>query len=301
MKCRKCHKKAVTYQPYSGAHLCAPHLIEDIERKVKHTIRKHHMIEKGDTIAVAISGGKDSTVLLYLLHKLFGVRPDISIIAITIDEGIAGYRPDTLRHAKEITSKLGIKHLIASFKDEYGSTLDEIVAKGGEKGPCSYCGALRKHLLNKTARENGATRLAVGHNLDDEAQTVLMNLLRGDVERMVRMVPACAQPGLILRSKPLRDIPEREVALYAILQDLPVDFSECPYAYSAIRGEVRDMLNDFEVPHPGTKYAVLRSLDKMAEPLRHNFPQQSLNTCSICGEPTASDICQVCRLLGREE
>jgi len=134
VKCRKCHKKAIHFQPYSGAHLCAPHLIEDIERKVKHTIRKHRMIEKGDTIAVALSGGKDSTVLLYLLHKLFSERPDINIIAITIDEGIAGYRPNTLRHAKEITSKLGIEHIIASFKDEYGSTLDQIVAKGGREG-----------------------------------------------------------------------------------------------------------------------------------------------------------------------
>jgi uncharacterized protein (TIGR00269 family) len=300
VKCRKCHKKAIHFQPYSGAHLCAPHLIEDIERKVKHTIRKHRMIEKGDTIALALSGGKDSTVLLYLLHRLFGNRPDLNIIAITIDEGIAGYRPETLRHAKEITSKLGIEHNIASFKDEYGFTLDQIVEKRSEKGPCSYCGALRRYLLNKTAREKGATRLAVGHNLDDEAQTVLMNLLRGDAERMFRMVQASVQPGLILRSKPLCDIPEREVALYAILKDLPVDFSECPYAYSAIRGEVRDMLNDFEVSHPGTKYAVLRSLEKLAESLRHNFPQQSLNTCNICGEPTAGDICQVCRLLGRE-
>lgn len=301
MKCRKCNKNAVHYQPYSGAPLCAPHLIEDVERKVKHTIRQHSMVNRGDTIAVGLSGGKDSTVLLYLLHKLFNERPDINIIAITIDEGIAGYRPETLRHARELTSQLGIQHITASFSDEYGSTLDEIVAKGGEKGPCSYCGALRKHLLNKTAREAGADRLAVGHNLDDEAQTVMMNLLRGDVERLVRMSPGCVQPGLILRSKPLRDIPEREVALYAILKKLPVDFSECPYAQSAIRGEVRDMLNDFEVPHPGTKYAVLRSLDKLAEPLRSSFPQQSLNQCTICNEPTAGTICQSCKLLGREE
>ncbi|MBW6518922.1 MAG: TIGR00269 family protein [ANME-2 cluster archaeon] len=301
MKCRKCHKDAIHFQPYSGAHLCAHHLIEDVERKVKHTIRQHSMVGRNDTIAVALSGGKDSSVLLYLMHKLFHQRPDITILAISIDEGISGYRAGTLEHARELTQNLGVEHIIARFKDEYGSTLDEIVARGGEKGPCSYCGALRKHLLNKTARESGATRLAVGHNLDDEAQTIMMNLLRGDVERLVRMSPACVQPGLILRSKPLRDIPEKEVALYALQKGLPVDFSECPYAYSAIRGEVRDMLNDFEVRHPGTKYSVLRSQDKLAEPLRHSFPQAALNPCSICGEPTAGDTCQSCKLLGRKD
>jgi uncharacterized protein (TIGR00269 family) len=257
------------------------------------------MVDKGDTIAVGLSGGKDSSVLLHILHKLFRQRPDITLIAISIDEGIKGYRQETLEYAKELAQSLGVDLIIASFKTEYGESLDEIVSKGGEKGPCSYCGALRKHILNKTAREAGATRLAVGHNLDDESQTVMMNLLRGDVERLVRMVPGCVQPGLILRSKPLRDIPEREVALYALLNHIPVDFSECPYAYSAIRGEVRDMLNDFEVNHPGTKYAVLRSLDRLAEPLRHTFPQITLNQCLKCGEPTAGEICQSCKLLGK--
>jgi uncharacterized protein (TIGR00269 family) len=299
VKCRKCSKTAVTFQPYSGAHLCTPHFLDDVERKVKYSIRQNRMVDKGDTIAVGLSGGKDSSVLLHILHKLFRQRPDITLIAISIDEGIKGYRQETLEYAKELAQSLGVDLIIASFKTEYGESLDEIVSKGGEKGPCSYCGALRKHILNKTAREAGATRLAVGHNLDDESQTVMMNLLRGDVERLVRMVPGCVQPGLILRSKPLRDIPEREVALYALLNHIPVDFSECPYAYSAIRGEVRDMLNDFEVNHPGTKYAVLRSLDRLAEPLRHTFPQITLNQCLKCGEPTADEICQSCKLLGK--
>lgn len=301
MKCRKCSKTAVTFQPYSGVHLCALHFTEDVERKVKHTIRKHGMVERDDVMAVGLSGGKDSTVLLHLLKKLFGKRPDITLVAVSIDEGIEGYRAATLEHARALTEELGVRHIIASFREAYGTTLDEIVAKGSEKGPCSYCGALRKHLLNISAREAGATRLAVGHNLDDEAQTVLMNMLRGDVERLVRMVPGCVQPGLVLRSKPLRDIPEREVALYALLTDIPVDFSECPYAYTAIRGEVRDMLNDFEVRHPGTKYAVVRSLDKLALSLRHGFPQANLNRCRLCGEPTAGETCQPCRLLGRED
>jgi uncharacterized protein (TIGR00269 family) len=299
VKCSKCARTAVTYQPYSGAHLCDRHLIMDVERKVKHTIRQHRMIERGDTIAVAVSGGKDSSILLYLLNKLFGHRPDIELIAISIDEGIDGYRQQTLQTAKDLTEKLGITHILCEFKEEYGMTLDEIVAKSTDMGPCSFCGALRKHLLNKVARKIDATRLAVGHNLDDESQTVLMNMLRGDVERMVRLSPACVQPGLILRSKPLRDIPEREVALYALLQDIHVNLSDCPYAYSAIRGEVRVLLNDFEVKHPGTKYAILRSFDKIIEPLRHAFPQQTLNQCRICKEPTAGEICQACRLLGR--
>ncbi|MDF1534721.1 MAG: ATP-binding protein, partial [Methanosarcinaceae archaeon] len=149
MKCNKCNKEAIIFQKYSGMHLCKKHFIEDVERKIKFTIRKHFNIQKNDIIAIALSGGKDSAVLLYMLHKLFDKRPDIELIAITIDEGIEGYREHTLKIAKELTAKLGVKHIIRSFKDEFDTPLDDIIAQEREKGACSYCGVLRKTLLNK--------------------------------------------------------------------------------------------------------------------------------------------------------
>jgi uncharacterized protein (TIGR00269 family) len=295
MKCQRCSKTAVIYQKYSSAHFCRMHFIEDVERKIKRDIRKFKMVQKGDRIAVALSGGKDSIVLLYVLNKIFHDRKDLELSAITIDEGIVGYRKKTLEHAVKLTCDLGIPHTIMSFGEGFGVTLDELTKKK-EHAACTLCGVLRKNLLNKAAREQGADKLATGHNLDDESQTILMNYLRGDIDRLKRMLPNVKQPGLVMRIKPLRSIPEKEVALYGFLNDLPVSMDECPYAGEALRNEIREMLNNYEVKHPGTKYSLLGGYETIAEALRS--PDNQITVCSICGEP-GSEACKTCRLLGK--
>jgi uncharacterized protein (TIGR00269 family) len=301
IKCNKCKHNAIIFQKYSGMHLCQKHFIEDVERKIKLTIRKHYSIKKNETIVVGLSGGKDSSTTLHILHKIFGKRPDIKLIGVSIDEGIAGYRPNTIESARELTDKLGIELIVRSFKDEYDTTMDEIAPKKREKGACSYCGVLRKSLLNKIALELGATKLAIGHNLDDEAQTILLNHLKGDVSRMVRLAPPKELEGLVLRMKPLRNVPEKEIALYAYLHDLPLGFGGCPYAHEAMRKEIRAMLNEFEVRHPGTKYALLSGFDKMSGILGKEFPQIGLSKCRICGQACTDDVCQACKLLERDQ
>lgn len=296
MKCQRCSKNAVVYQKYSSVHLCKTHFIEDVERKIKRDIRKFRMIEKGDRIAVALSGGKDSTALLYILHKIFKNRPDIELLAITIDEGIREYREHTLSHAVKLTGELGIPHTIKTFEEGFGITLDELI-KRKEHAACTLCGVLRKNLLNKAARELGADKLAIGHNLDDESQTILMNYLRGDMDRLQRMMPNATQPGLVMRIKPLRSIPEKEVALYGFLNDLPVSTDECPYAGEALRNEIRDMLNNYEVRHPGTKYSLLGGFEAISRALSSANTQ--IVQCRLCGEPSSEEVCKTCRLLGR--
>lgn len=280
-------------------HLCKRHFIEDVERKIKLTVRRDYSIKKNDVIAVALSGGKDSSVALYIMHKILGNRPDIQIVAISVDEGINGYRPQSLELAKQLTETLGVRHIIKSFKDEHGATMDELAVMDREKGTCSYCGVLRKSILNRVAIEIGATKLVTGHNLDDEAQTILLNHFRGDMERMVRLAPPVAVEGLVMRAKPLRNIPEKEVALYALVNSLPVDFSECPYAGEALRGEIRELLNGFETNHPGTKYSLLRGFDKLVGALAKELPPAKIEKCRICGDTCTENICQACKLLGR--
>lgn len=296
MKCQRCSKSAVIYQKYSNAHFCGTHFISDVERKIKRDIRKFRMVERGDRIVVALSGGKDSIVLLHLLHKIFNNRKDLELSAITIDEGIKGYREHTLEHAVNLTRHLDIPHTIKSFRDIFGTSLDELTRKK-EHAACTLCGVLRKNLLNKTARELGADKLAMGHNLDDEAQTIMMNYLRGDMDRLKRMIPNVKQPNLVMRIKPLRSIPEKEVALYGFLNDLPVSLDECPYAGEALRNEIREMLNNYEVKHPGTKYSLLGGFETISEVLRSPYTQ--IMTCKICGEPASEALCKTCRLLGR--
>lgn len=288
--CSKCRRPAIIFQRYSGLHLCKTHFIADFEAKAKRAVRIHRWIHSGDRIAVALSGGKDSSALIYFLSKLLGKRRDISIFAITINEGIRGYRD--CRVAAGIAGRLGIEHLTASFSEEFGVTLDEIVKERGDRLSCSFCGVLRRQLLNRTARQNGATGLALGFNLDDEAQSVLMNVLRGDTDRLLRQITPVE--GLIPRIKPFLYIPEREVALYAFLHVEGFELGRCPYSHNALRADVRTLLNDYSWRHPATKYSLVSLGERLAQT---GTPSGTAGTvCRNCGEPFIGE-CQPCRIL----
>ncbi|MBI4021705.1 MAG: TIGR00269 family protein [Candidatus Aenigmarchaeota archaeon] len=293
-----CGKPAVFFRRYEGRHYCKTCFCESIERKVKKTIGRHRLIAPGDRIAVGLSGGKDSATVLYLLHRFFGKRRDISLVAVSIDEGIAGYRPATLEKARELCARLGVKHIVAAYKGELGATLDRKMRQQPREY-CTFCGVGRRYLLNKAAREAKATKLCVGHNLDDEAQAALMNFLRGDLLRAGRMTAELATPqtaDFIPRIKPLRSIPEREVALYALLKELPFSDLECPYA-RGMRFDVRDFLNEMERKHPGTKFAFLESHDKIVPAIAKAVrPAGKLRPCRLCGEPASHDVCKACQL-----
>jgi len=299
MKCDKCGKEAVILQKYSGMHLCATHEMEDVERKIKKRMRQERTVVPGDHVAVAMSGGKDRAVTLSILVETFSRRPDIKFTAITIDEGIEGYRNFSIPKVKELCDKLEVPHVVVSFKEGIGCTLDEMLKRERKEASCTYCGVFRRTLLNKKAREIGANKLATGHNLDDDAQTVLLNIMNGDTERLARLRPSRAQEGLVPRIKPLIDVPEREVALYAFLKGLPFHMGECPYARESLRGEIKDILNEFELKHPGTKYSVMRGFDNMVDCLKEKYPQVPLARCEICGEPGIKGVCQACKLKER--
>jgi uncharacterized protein (TIGR00269 family) len=290
MLCSKCRRQAVIYQRYSGLHLCRTHFEADFEAKAKRAIRVHRWISPGDRIGVAMSGGKDSSALLSFLHRLTGRRKDVELVGITIDEGIEGYRDTSV--AGGIAERMGIRHITASFKDMFGVTVDDIVKKKGDRLSCSYCGVLRRQCLNRVAKDHGLTRLALGFNLDDEAQSILMNVLRGDVVRLFRAMESTE--GMVGRIKPFMYIPEREVALYAFYHVEGFELGRCPYASTALRSDVRDLLNDYSWQHPSTRYAVV----SLGERLRMMAagPEHGAETCSRCGEPVIGP-CRACSIL----
>ena len=277
-------------------HLCEQHLIDDVTRKTKRDLRKYAL--KPGKIAVALSGGKDSSALLYLMHTILAPNQKIEIIAITVDEGISSYREKTIGNASNLTDNLGIEHTIVSFEDAFGRTLDDLIGTTAHP-PCSICGALRKNLLNRTAKELGAGYLAIGHNLDDEAQTILANHLHGDIGRLARLSHARVQPGLVPRIKPLRHVPESEVIAYGRAVGLSVCPKECPYVDEAYRLGVRVFLSEFEEKHPGTRHAIVRGFDRMAGALLNMYPRAALVPCRICGEPCMGGVCQACKMLDR--
>ncbi len=295
--CIRCNREAVTFIRYNGSHLCDEHFLQYVEKRAKKEVRQQIDLDGVTTLAMALSGGKDSSVALCILVEALGLRPDLKIIAITVDEGIQGYRSKTIEKAIELTDRLGVEHHVISFKEEVDKNMDEIVRATNEKGACTYCGVLRRRCMNSLARQLGAEVLATGLNLDDTAQSILMNFSRGDVERLARLGPHLkVQPGLIPRIQPLRLIPENETYLYALLKSLPFSNDECPYADSALRNEYREIVNRLEENHPGTKHSIVASYDSIRPLLMDAYPPAELRRCS-CGEPTSNEKCMSCTLM----
>ncbi|UCE74698.1 MAG: TIGR00269 family protein [Methanomassiliicoccales archaeon] len=296
--CSKCQKEAVTFIRYSGMHLCKFHLIEFFEKRVKKEMRKQSRLGKNEVVALAVSGGKDSIVMMHILQDILGKRKDLEFQAITVDEGIGGYRPGSIKYAAKNCQALGIEQHIISFQDIVNITMDEITKLPIKTTPCSYCGVFRRKALNVKAKELGATKLATGLNLDDTAQSILMNLLRGDVAKLARLGPhSRVQEGLVPRIQPLRLIPEKESYLYGMLKDIEFYDGECPYSNRALRGKYRDIINDLEKDTPGTRHALLQSYDSIADALMKSFPPAKLLKCQQCGEPTLNTVCKSCSMV----
>jgi uncharacterized protein (TIGR00269 family) len=256
----------------------------------------------GDTVAVGLSGGKDSTALLMILTDLLPSWEDVRLVAVTVDEGISGYREDTVRSADLLAGTLGVEHRHVTFPELFGDSLDGILA-GRESQACSICGILRKKALTTAARDAEATKLATGHNLDDEAQSVLMNVLRGDLPRLVRDSSADSSGRFIPRIKPLMTVSEKEIAAYLLLCDAWPDLPECPYARHALRREVRSMLASLEYRYPGTMLHLMESKGKIEKACPETVAADPLRSCRECGNPCSGELCQFClleRTLGRE-
>lgn len=291
MDCSKCSNNAVINISYMDQPLCAEHFKKFFEKRVRKTCKG--LISHNDEVGVAVSGGKDSGVMLELLSK----KTDVE--AILIDEGIEGYRDKNVRNAKKVCKKLEVPLHLFSFEEEYGFRLEELEGKDLPRGLCSYCGVLRRGLLNEKSRELGFDKLAIGHNLDDESQTGLMNFIRGEFHRIARMgkeVGVTDDKDFVPRIKPLRRCPEKEIVTYGMLIGLEAGFDECPYVKQAYRADIRDSLNDWEEKYPGTKFSILNSCDELAE-MAESRVEGELNECSECGEPCAKEKCQKCSML----
>jgi len=303
-KCTACRRREAFYlRQYSGEKLCRRCFTESIEEKVRVTISKHKMFEVDDRIAVAVSGGKDSVSLLHILAKIEQGFPKSSICAITVDEGISGYRDEAVSIAAENCAKLGVEQLTLSFKELYGYTTDEIVGKTryGKLTPCAYCGVLRRRALNIAGRKADADKIATAHTLDDEIQTFFLNVIHGDPLRIARSGPRYdkLEVGLVQRVKPFCEVLERESALYAYVREIPFQEMPCPYSREALRNDVRHTLNRLERKHPGMKYTIYSSMVRIREAMKGTVEETPLKRCEDCGEPTAGAVCQACTMIRR--
>ncbi|MFB6127707.1 MAG: TIGR00269 family protein [Halolamina sp.] len=318
MECDKCGDDAVTHAAYSGLHLCGDHFRRSVEKRVRRRIREDDLLpgdvtpEDPETWVVGLSGGKDSVVLTHILDETFGRDPRVELVALSIHEGIEGYRDESLAACRELTADRDLRHETVSYVEEFDVRMDDVVEDDPEgMAPCAYCGVFRRDLLERYAEEYDADKLLTGHNLDDEAQTALMNVLEGDVAQVAKHFDASLggfadredQEAFVPRAKPLRDVPEKEVALYAHLADLPAHITECPHASEAYRGEIRDLLLELEENHPGTRHSILAGYEELARLAAAAYRgddgdgADDLGDCERCGATTSGDVCRKCSLL----
>jgi len=315
MECNRCDGDAVMHAAYSGAHLCEEHFLESVQKRVRRRVRRDDLVSREatpddpQTWVIGLSGGKDSVVLTKILHETFAEDPRIEIVGLTIHEGIEGYRDASLEACVDLTDDLEIRHEVISYAEEFGIRMDDVVEDDPENmAPCAYCGVFRRDVLSRYAEEFDADLLLTGHNLDDEAQTALMNILEGDVAQVAKHFDASlgalsereSQDAFVPRAKPLRDIPEKEVALYAHLTDLPAHITECPHSSEAYRGEIQQLLYDLEENHPGTRHSILSGYEELAAIAAERYSGDDgadLRECAECGSTTTREICRKCSLL----
>jgi len=278
--------------------LCEEHFIYFFEKRVKRTVKNFGMIAKKEKIAVALSGGKDSITTLNLLHNIYGSGH--SITAIMIDEGIEGYRNKAIAIAKKNCEELQIPYKVLHFNEHFGKTMDEIAGQKST-GSCSYCGVLRRDLLNTAAFEQGADKLATGHNLDDETQSIAMNFFNNDLAKMQRLgaVTESSYPGFVARIKPLYETPEKDVVTYAAFKGLK-HYNEqcCPYCETARRNHYRELIENLEKNSPEIKFSLLNTFSRIKPLLKENEKGKHIEECIKCGKPTSREVCRVCEKLG---
>ena len=322
MECDKCGRDAVHHAAYSGAHLCGDHLCASVERRVRRRVREDSLLpddatpENPERWVIGLSGGKDSVVLTQILAETFEQDRRVEIVALSIHEGIEGYRDESLAASERLTDDLDVVHETVGYAEEFGVRMDDVVEDDPENmAPCAYCGVFRRDLLEAYAEKHDADKLLTGHNLDDEAQTALMNVFEGDVRQMAKHFDASLGPfpernptdRFVPRAKPLRDVPEKEVALYAHVRDLPAHITECPHASEAYRGEIRDLLLEFEERHPGVRHSIMSGYEELAALAaeRHrgedSETDEALSPCVECGSTTANEVCRKCSLLASLE
>jgi len=295
--CSKCGGKVFYTRRYSGESLCQACFRDSIVEKTKRTVSRYGMVRHGERVGVAVSGGKDSLSLLRVMHELSD-KHGSQLVAISVDEGVSGYRDEALAHAKSMTEQLRIEHQTVSYKDLFGFSLDEALDWKDERdvSSCSFCGVFRRRAIDVAAERAKVSVVATAHNLDDYIQTFVMNLLHGDVARLGWLDPSYADKSFPLRRvKPFMEIYEEEVALFAFQLGIPFQSVSCPYMHEGLRSEVRDYLNQMEANHPGIKNVLLRSsLDVISRYARTG--EKSSIPCSDCGRPSSSGLCNVCRM-----
>lgn len=307
--------RAVLRRPKTGQMVCKECFFFVFETEVHHTITNARLFARGDRVAIGASGGKDSTVLAHVLQTL-NERYDygLQLILLSIDEGITGYRDDSLETVKRNQQQYGMPLTVLGYKELYGWSMDEIVASVGRKNNCTFCGVFRRQALDRGAASLGVDHIVTGHNADDMAETILMNVLRGDIARLERCTEIVTKGpeeesagggcgggassfggSGIKRSKPFKYAYEKEIVMYAYFKQLDYFSTECIYSPNAYRGYARTFLKDLESIRASSIIDIIHAGENLH--VAGQVKRAVQRTCTRCGYISSNELCKACVLL----
>ncbi len=263
---------------------------EQIRKKVYKTINDYDLILPSDKLIVAVSGGKDSMSLMHLLKDKF------NITALFIDVGIPNFSKESFQKVKYFCDGYGIPLKKVSLKEVVGFTTPEAVEIIGGNA-CTTCSVLKRYAINKSAR--GYDKIATGHNLDDEAESVLMNIFKSNKRLLLNTGPKTglmSDKKFVQRVKPLYFIPEKDVLEYAVINKLPFVKHPCPMrGESPFRYFIKKQLDKLEKERPNVKLNIIKSFLTFIKKEAHT-EKEEIHYCKYCGEPSSSDVCNACKI-----
>jgi tRNA-5-methyluridine54 2-sulfurtransferase len=303
-RCIVCRASAVIEEPRHRAAWCPAHFVDHVQAQVRKAIdhppggkRSERMFSYGDRLLVAVSGGKDSLALWDVLLAL-GYRVD----GLYVGLGIGGYSSRSQVICERFAAERGARLHVVDLADTYGYTTPSGASATG-RSTCGVCGLSKRYVFNQVAVEHGYDVMVTGHNLDDEAATLLGNVLRWQDDFLARQRPVLPTTGgnQVRKVKPLYRLSEREMAAYCVVRGIDYVVEECPLVDGNTGQELKAALDLLEAGAPGTKAQFLFGfLDRHAawfadDDVDDREAALELRACDRCGMPTTAEVCAFCR------
>ncbi len=294
MKCRRCKAPAVIDIRRHNAAFCKDCFLHHCREQVRRAIDEYDMLQPGERVLVAVSGGKDSLALWDLLREL-GYDAD----GLYLGLGIGDYSDESGRYVRDFVTSRGLKLYEVDLREDHGYDIPT-AAQATRRAPCGACGLSKRHLFNSTAIDHGYDVVATGHNLDDEAAVLLGNVLRWETGYLGRQYPVLpATEGFARKVKPLVRLGEREMAAYCVLSGIDYQVEECPMAEGNKHLGFKEVLNGLEDRSPGAQRPRSCSATSAGatSASRRTRTRSSSPPAPGCGAPTTTGgLCAFCSL-----
>jgi uncharacterized protein (TIGR00269 family) len=290
MKCRRCRGAAVIELRRHNAAFCQDCFLRYVHEQVRRAVKDHDMLHEQDRVLVAVSGGKDSLALWDILLDQ-GYRAS----GLYLGLGIGDYSDRSGEVVRAFAEERGADLINVDLREKYGYDVPT-AGKKGSRSTCAVCGLSKRYVFNRAALEGGFDVVATGHNLDDEAATLLGNTLRWQTEYIARQFPVLpTRDGMVKKVKPLHRLSERETAAYAFMRRIEYVVEECPLVAGNTQLKHKAAMNHLEASSPGTKASFyLGFLDRGAG-LFTGAAAADLQQCQRCDQPTTGRFCAFCR------